>query len=296
MARKPLTPKLWLITTLAVLVLISIAVTVQFYPQAEPSNIADVNKQQESSNSDQTVAEKGKPIGTDASTKVIEENSGKIAQVAKLDSDISAQVSEEKPETLMKSSSNNQVLPESQVSRGNNTANPSNTTPDDTANFWPNRKTWLQPVKGQQIADPSSGARYFGASRANGRVHAAIDFIAPGGTPVYAMTDGKVIRTSVFFQNTSAVEVQNTDGTIARYCEIAPLVSVGTMVHRGDVIGKIMTNYAGTAMLHLEMYMGTARGSLSQNNTGNYMYVPAGNYQRRSDLVDPTGAIYLPVE
>jgi len=168
---------------------------------------------------------------------------------------------------------------------------------DNSANFWQNRSTWLQPVKGRQTADPTGGARYFGAPRANGRAHAAIDFIAPGGTLVYAMTDGKVIRTSLFFQNTSAVEVQNTDGTIARYGEIAPAVSVGTIVHRGDVIGKIMTNYAGTAMLHLEMYMGTSSGSLSQgNNSSNYKYVKVRNYERRSDLIDPTGAIYLPLK
>ncbi len=168
---------------------------------------------------------------------------------------------------------------------------------NDIANFWQNRTTWLQPLKGLQTADPNGGGRYFGASRANGRAHAAIDFIAPNGRLVYAMTDGKVIRTSLFFENTSAVEVQNTDGTIARYCEIAPAVSVNTIVHRGDVIGKIITNNGGTSMLHLEMYKGTASGSLSQSsNVNNYAYVTVRNYERRSDLIDPTGAQYLPIK
>lgn len=164
------------------------------------------------------------------------------------------------------------------------------------AGFWQTRGTWLQPLKGLQTADPTGGARYFGAPRANGRAHAAIDFIAPNGRLVYAMTDGKVRRISLFFENTSAVEVQNTDGTIARYCEIAPAVAVNTIVHRGDVIGKIITNNDGTSMLHLEMYMGTASGSLSQSNSGNYWYVTARNYQRRADLVDPTGAKDLPIK
>jgi murein DD-endopeptidase MepM/ murein hydrolase activator NlpD len=140
------------------------------------------------------------------------------------------------------------------------------------------------------------GIRYFGAPRESGRAHAAIDFIAPNGTLVYAMTDGKVIRTSIFFQNTSAVEVKNSDGTVARYCEIGPLVSVGEFIRRGDVVGKIITNYGGTSMLHLEMYMGNASGSLSQNNSGNYRYVIVRDYERRSDLIDPTRAKDLPIK
>jgi murein DD-endopeptidase MepM/ murein hydrolase activator NlpD len=168
---------------------------------------------------------------------------------------------------------------------------------ENITNFWQSRSTWLQPLKGLETADPTGGARYFGAPRANGRAHAAIDFIAPDGTLVYAMTDGQVTRISLFFENTSAVEVQNTDGTVARYGEIAPLVSVGTIVHRGDVIGKIITNYAGTSMLHLEMYKGTASGSLSQtSNDSNYSYVTVRNYERRSDLIDPTGAKDLPLK
>lgn len=195
--------------------------------------------------------------------------------------------------------SNSTITSDSNTTPSRSMTSSRNTTSsgNDAADFWQNRSTWLQPVKGLQTADPTGGARYFGASRANGRAHAAIDFIAPGGTLVYAMTDGKVIRTSLFFENTSAVEVQNTDGTIARYCEIAPAVSVNTVVHRGDVIGKIITNYAGTAMLHLEMYMGTASGSLSQSsNSGNYWYVTTRNYQRRADLIDPTGAKDLPLK
>jgi hypothetical protein len=42
-------------------------------------------------------------------------------------------------------------------------------------------------------------------------------------------------------------------------------------------------------MLHLEMYKGTATGPFSQkSNDSNYDYVPAANYERRSDLLDPT--------
>ncbi|MEA4925858.1 MAG: M23 family metallopeptidase [Syntrophomonadaceae bacterium] len=281
-----------MITGLAVLIIVSIVIAAQLPSQPGGSNSpTEVSLLQDSVNTDQNYDETIEP---DASQQVDET----------IEPDANEQLTEENPAIAVEPSSENKaqdVKVDGTVSRGTRTTETtstvSNTNRNDVANFWQNRKTWLQPVKGKQTADPTGGARYFGASRSNGRVHAAIDFIAPGGTPVYAMTDGKVARISIFFQNTSAVEVQNTDGTVARYCEIAPAVSVGTTVHRGDVIGKIMTNYAGTAMLHLEMYMGTSSGSLSQgSNSSNYKYVPVRNYERRSDLIDPTGAIYLPVK
>jgi Membrane proteins related to metalloendopeptidases len=215
--------------------------------------------------------------------------------------DTSEQVTEEPKVIASNQSSENEAEDNrvnSSVSRGTQTTSTtSNTSQSDISNFWKNRSTWLQPLKGLQTADPTGGARYFGAARDSGeRAHAAVDFIAPSGRLVYAMTDGTVTRVSLFFENTSAVEVKNTDGTVARYCEIDPSVSVNTVVHRGDVIGKIITNYAGTSMLHLEMYMGTATGSLSQSNNHSYSYVPVRNYERRSDLIDPTGAIYLPTK
>jgi murein DD-endopeptidase MepM/ murein hydrolase activator NlpD len=279
------------ITVLGMFILISVSVSLQHPFKSKESSIADVTIVQESSNSDQAADDNKESIGPDASGPESEESTVPTAKVTEENKEIAVAM---KPtaEGLREDRSN------SSVSRGTNTNSSVSSTVDNAgANFWQNRKTWLQPVKGQQTADPTGGARYFGAARSDGRAHAAVDFIAPGGTPVYAMTEGTVIRTSIFFQNTSAVEVRNTDGTVARYCEISPSVQVGTTVRRGDVIGKIMTNYAGTAMLHLEMYMGTATGSLSQsNNSNNYTYVKVRNYQRRSDLVDPTGAIYLPVK
>lgn len=282
--------KLSIITAvLALLILISIVIAVKLPSKQEGIPGADVNLMQESLNSGQVVAENSEPIRADARGQVTKENT-----------ETSAKVTEKNTEIVMKPSSENEAQDartDSNVSRGAiNTYTVSNAGSNDISDFWQNRKTWLQPVKGKQTADPTGGARYFGAARANGRAHAAIDLIAPNGTLVYAITDGIVIRTSLFYENTSAVEVQNTDGTIARYCEIAPAVSVNTIVHRGDVIGNIITNYDGTSMLHLEMYMGTTTGKLSQSNTSNYKYVTVRNYQRRSDLIDPTYAKDLPIK
>jgi len=302
MKKKRSAKKLSLITVLAMIILISIVVTVRFPSKQGGSNSAGDNL-----SLNEILGSAQSPTQTRdrlSSILSIPTNSAVTENIKTIEPDANKQVTEEttEPKVIASKPSENEALDvrtDSSVSRGTktNTYTDSNTGQNDIVNFWQNRKTWLQPVKGRQTADPTGGARYFGAARANGRAHAAIDFIAPGGTPVYAMTDGKVIRTSLFFQNTSAVEVQNTDGTIVRYCEISPAVSVGTTVHRGDVIGKIMTNNAGTAMLHLEMYMGTSSGSLSQsNNSRNYKYVTVRNYERRSDLIDPTGAMDLPVK
>jgi len=323
-AKKPL-----LITVLAMLfiyILISIALAVQHpLKQGGSSSTAEVELLQQSLNVDQNYnlaiegifgsAQSAKSLTEDgvfgtqtwnklsslkgigiSTISTVAGSDGSIAPVA------SQQVVEENtvisPITQSSENKVEDIKGDGDVSRGTKTTS-AVLIPvgDDIANFWQNRTTWLQPVKGLQTADPTGGGRYFGAPRANGRAHAAIDFIAPNGRLVYAMTDGKVIRTSLFFQNTSAVEVQNTDGTIARYCEIAPAVSVNTIVHRGDVIGKIITNNGGTSMLHLEIYKGTGSGSLSQSsNIHNYSYVTVRNYERRSDLIDPTGAKYLPIK
>jgi len=52
----------------------------------------------------------------------------------------------------------------------------------------------------------------------------------------------------------------------------------------------IKNNIGGSAMLHLEVYKGTETGPLTQRNNKEFDYVPNKNYQRRSDLIDPTGA------
>lgn len=182
--------------------------------------------------------------------------------------------------------------------------------------FWKDRQsTWLNPVKGRYTMDPTTGGRSFGSARTSssgtGRSHAGIDFIADVGTLVYAMTDGQVIRCSDnFYAGTGAVEVRNTDGSVARYCEIRPsdaILGGQTEVHRGDVIGTVIANNAGGShMLHLEMYLGKDKsgnqvsGSLTVSENYTYWYVTydqgAGPFQRRADLIDPSGAVGLPIK
>ncbi|HSQ89392.1 M23 family metallopeptidase, partial [Romboutsia sp.] len=128
--------------------------------------------------------------------------------------------------------------------------------------------------------------------RSAGRTHAGIDFFVEHGTEVIAMTKGKVKAVYNFYAGTKAVEVKSTDNTIIRYTEIKPSVKVGEILEQSQKVGDVIRNNTKkhSSMLHLEVYMGTSSGQLTQRKNKQYNYVPIKNYQRRSDLIDPTGA------
>lgn len=155
-------------------------------------------------------------------------------------------------------------------------------------------KTWTCPVK--DAFGEVTGSRKFATSRGGGkRAHAGLDFVAPHGTKVYAITSGTVQRVAVFYQSTWAVEVVNDDGSILRYCEIATELKVGDYVQQGDIIGTIMRADGGTEMLHMEVYYGDEEGMLTQSGNKTYKYVDDSKYYvRRSDLLDPTFLKDLP--
>lgn len=156
-------------------------------------------------------------------------------------------------------------------------------------------QTWTLPVKvtfGEVV-----GSREFASSRSSGkRAHAGIDFVAPHGTKVYAITSGTVQRVALFYQNTSAVEVVNEDGSILRYCEIKTSLQAGDKVNQGDLIGAILRADSGTEMLHMEVYLGDGDGMLTQGGNYAYTYLDTNKrFQRRSDLLDPTFLKDLPI-
>jgi len=170
----------------------------------------------------------------------------------------------------------------------------SNTTVTIPANIDPEQ--WIYPLVSRHTADPTTGSRFFGASRDEGkRAHAGMDLIVSPGVQVIAMTDGTVIQSYNFYQNTDAVEVQNDDGSIVRYTEISVSVSAGKKIKKGDVLGKVIANRDGSSMLHIEVYDGSGSGALTQKSNTTYKNVSAKNYQRRSDLLDPTFVKDLPM-
>ncbi|HBD94227.1 hypothetical protein A2356_01615 [Candidatus Nomurabacteria bacterium RIFOXYB1_FULL_39_16] len=171
-------------------------------------------------------------------------------------------------------------------------------TSTQPTDFWGSRaSSWGFPLKSGYLST-TTGSRNFGASRDGGaRAHAGVDLVPTTGpgTTVYAMTSGTVLSYYVFYAGTYALEVKNDDGTIIRYTEITSSFRAGARVSKGQAIGTIIRNTSGGSyMLHLEVYMGTSTGALTNRYNTTYKYVSYKNYQRRSDIIDPMGVIKLP--
>lgn len=130
--------------------------------------------------------------------------------------------------------------------------------------------------------------RHFGAPRDGGkRKHAGCDLYAPEGSPVVAITHGRVIAVYEFYGKADAVEVDHGNLGIVRYGEIlaADDVAAGCVLKPGQTLGTI-ARLMGLGnihpMLHLELFNGKGKGKLTQ---------PGNDYRRRSDLVDPTSLL-----
>jgi murein DD-endopeptidase MepM/ murein hydrolase activator NlpD len=130
---------------------------------------------------------------------------------------------------------------------------------------------------------------WFGATRDDGRIHAACDLIARPGTPVYAVDHGTIINIDKFYLGTDEITIKHPN-FVVRYGEVArgklpPDIAEYKTVQPGQLIGWV----GRLKMLHFEMYQGTEEGYLTQKwNKKDYKYVAPGNYQRRPDLIDPT--------
>lgn len=146
----------------------------------------------------------------------------------------------------------------------------------------------LFPLKKKPTASYLQGMQKFGSSRDNGtRIHAASDLYQSQYQPVYAVADGEIlVDRAPFYLGTSATEIRHKGGFIVRYGEIAssslkPL-KLGKTVKAGQLIGyikKVNSRSVTSAMLHFELYKGTASGPLTTSK---------GKFQRRSDLLNPT--------
>jgi murein DD-endopeptidase MepM/ murein hydrolase activator NlpD len=130
----------------------------------------------------------------------------------------------------------------------------------------------------------NTGGLRFGSWRAKRtRKHAACDLLAPEGTKIYAVADGKITRYIRDFHNgTGAVIVEHDDFTV-RYCEIKRLakgLKRGSDVTCGQEIAAVGRMTHNGQMLHFEMYEGTSSGSYTKRSNK--------PYQRRDDLINPT--------
>ncbi len=90
------------------------------------------------------------------------------------------------------------------------------------------------------------------------RMHAGIDFKASYGTPIVAVTDGRVSSAGRAGGCGIAVRIEHGGGLSTRYCHMSRMaVNSGMGVRRGQVIGYVGSTGLSTGPhLHYEMYRG----------------------------------------
>lgn len=117
----------------------------------------------------------------------------------------------------------------------------------------------LLPVQGVK---PGELVDTFTQARSHGRVHDAIDIMAPRGTPVMAANEGHVVK--LFDSKRGGLTVYEfdpQDRVIYYYAHLdryAPGLAEGAVVHRGEVIGFVGSTGNASAdapHLHFEIEM-----------------------------------------
>lgn len=90
------------------------------------------------------------------------------------------------------------------------------------------------------------------------RMHAGVDFKARHGTPIVAVTDGRVTGAGRMGGCGNAVRLRHANGIDTRYCHMSRIaVNRGASVRRGQVIGYVGSTGLSTGPhLHYEMYRG----------------------------------------
>ena len=90
------------------------------------------------------------------------------------------------------------------------------------------------------------------------RMHAGVDFRARHGTPIVAVTDGRVTGAGRMGGCGNAVRLRHAGGIDTRYCHMSRIaVKRGASVKRGQVIGYVGSTGLSTGPhLHYEMYRG----------------------------------------
>ena len=88
------------------------------------------------------------------------------------------------------------------------------------------------------------------------RMHAGLDFKARHGTPIVAVTDGRVLSAGRAGGCGNAVKLRHGGGIDTRYCHMSRMsVNRGQSVRRGQVIGYVGSTGLSTGPhLHYEMY------------------------------------------
>lgn len=95
----------------------------------------------------------------------------------------------------------------------------------------------------------------YGVKRSSRRSHKGIDIRAPMGSPIMAFRSGVVVRAEYHHSYGYMVEIQQSDGLLARYAHMSQiLVSRGAHVQPGLMIGRVGSTGRSTGPhLHFEL-------------------------------------------
>src|SRR3954452_363528 len=95
-----------------------------------------------------------------------------------------------------------------------------------------------------------------------GTMHWGIDLAAPLGTPIFAASDGVVLRAGPASGYGNAIYIQDADGNVEIYGHMKYYsVEAGDAVHAGDQIAKVGSQGQSTGPhLHFELHRGGMTG------------------------------------
>jgi murein DD-endopeptidase MepM/ murein hydrolase activator NlpD len=121
----------------------------------------------------------------------------------------------------------------------------------------------IQPIKKSDLTRMASGFGYrtdpFNKSR---KMHSGMDFTAPRGTPVYAASDGKIIRADSRSTGYGKhIRIDHGFGYVTLYAHLSKYnVKRGQKVKKGDVIGFVgSTGRSQAPHLHYEVQIDKKR-------------------------------------
>jgi murein DD-endopeptidase MepM/ murein hydrolase activator NlpD len=117
-----------------------------------------------------------------------------------------------------------------------------------TAEGAPGSHAWVKPVTGYSLTS-GYGMRW-------GKLHPAQDFSVPPGTPVRAMSSGKVISAQWDGPFGQKVVIEYWDGTVSWFCHLSAYeIKPGDTVNAGQIVAKSgNTGHSTGPHLHLEVY------------------------------------------
>ena len=79
--------------------------------------------------------------------------------------------------------------------------------------------------------------------------HRAVDYAAPRGTPIYAISDGEVIKVSRSSRSGKHIKLKHSNGYVSSYSHMsgyAAKMSRGKKVQQGQIIGYVGSTGAAT--------------------------------------------------